>query len=173
MLRRLFWRLERKIGGGEPVDGVARFARSRRRLRTSRAGVRRVRFDGSRIPFRAARYGFVAAYDAGRQTEGVIDKVRRLPSTRQFLRLDVPPRQTWSNEGRIRGMHRPGRHLARTPCGALRLDREPSVVADGIRAVYAVGKEAGPSGRGRLFRVTVCPGCSGLPLDTSDPSDER
>jgi dextranase len=168
------WRLEHKVAEIEPVDGVARFAAQPEGGYGVESGGASSALDVLADPLSRARYGFVARYDAGRATEGVIENVRRLHlNAVQFYdwmyrhaRL-VPPQDDFEDAlGQTISLDTV-RRLA-TAIG------EVGSLPMAYAAVYAVGKEAWPEWEDEgLFRADGTPWMLGDFLWNVDPSAER
>ena len=168
------WRLERKVAEAEPVDGLARFAAQDEGGYGVEGGGATTALDVLADPLSRARYGFVARYDAGRETEGVIENVRRLHlNAVQFYdwmyrhaRL-VPPQDDFEDAlGQTISLD-----TVRRLAGAI---RAAGSLPMAYAAVYAVGKEAWPEWQGEgLYRADGTPWMLGDFLWNVDPSAER
>jgi dextranase len=168
------WRLERKIAEVEPVDGVARFAAQPEGGYGVEGGGAATALDVLADPLSRARYGFVARYDAGRDTEGVVDNVRRLHLNAvqfydwMYRHADlVPPQDDFEDAlGQTISLD-----TVRRLASAL---GEVGSLPMAYAAVYAVGKEAWPEWEQEgLYRADGTPWMLGDFLWNVDPSNER
>jgi dextranase len=168
------WHLDHKVAEAEPVDGVARFASQPEGGYGVEAGGARSALDVLADPLSRARYGFVARYDAGRETDGVIENVRRLHLNAvqfydwMYRHADlVPPQDDFEDALGQKVSLDTVRRLA-DAIGAV--GSLPMAYA----AVYAVGKEAWPEWEEEgLFRADGSPWMLGDFLWNVDPSAER
>ncbi len=168
------WHLERKVAEVESVDGLVRFAAQPEGGYGVEGGGATTALDVLADPLSRARYGFVARYDAGRETAGVIDNVRRLHLNAvqfydwMYRHADlVPPQDDFEDAlGQTISLDTVRRlAVAIGAAGSL-----PMAYA----AVYAVGKEAWPEWEAEgLFRPDGKPWMLGDFLWNVDPSAER
>jgi dextranase len=168
------WRLERKVAEAESVDGVVRFAPQLEGGYGVEGGGATTALDVLADPLARARYGFVASYDAGRETGGVIDNVRRLHLNAvqfydwMYRHADlVPPQDDFEDAlGQTISLDTV-RRLA-TAIG------EAGSLPLAYAAVYAAGKDEWPEWEeDGLFRADGSPWSLGDLLWNVDPTAER
>jgi dextranase len=168
------WQLEHKVAELEPVDGVVRFDPQPEGGYGVEGGGATTALDVLADPLSRARYGFVARYDAGRETEGVTDNVRRLHLNAvqfydwMYRHADlVPPQDDFEDALGQRISLDTVRRLASAIGDAGSL---PMAYA----AVYAVGREAWPEWEQEgLFHADGTPWMLGDFLWNVDPTAER
>jgi dextranase len=168
------WHLDRKVAETQVESGYARFPAQPRGGYGVEGGGAASALDVLADPLERPRYGFVARYDAGRDTGGVAENVRRLHlNAVQFYdwmyrhaRL-VPPEDDFVDALGQSVSLDTVRRLAAAIAEAGSL---PMAYA----AVYAVGREAWPEWEGEgLFRADGTPWMLGDFLWNVDPSNER